>query len=186
MSIKSFYQNLTTLFLAIEACIQDKRIVPALMLIYSGIDVLASLDQGKSTRSSFMKWVDEYLLKSHPFPCTSLELYAARCGILHTLTAESDLSREGKARQIVYAWGTAKAEDLQEASNRIGGYDHVAIHVSELHQAFQHGVAAFIEDLQQDSARMKKIAKHTGLWFSSLSKENVAEYLDATGGNSTS
>lgn len=186
MSMKSFCQNLTTLFLAIEACIQDKRILPALMLIYSGMDILASLDQGKSTRSSFMKWVDEYLLKAHSFPCTSLELYAARCGILHTLTAESDLSREGRVRQIVYAWGTAKAEDLQEASNRIGGYDHVAIHVSELHQAFRHGVATFIEDLNQNPTRMKTIAKHTGLWFSRLSMEDVAEYLDVTGGKSTS
>ena len=87
MSMQSFYQNLKTLFLAIETCIQDKRILPALMLIYSGVDILASLEQGKSTRSSFIKWVDEYLLKAHSFPCTSLELYAARCGILHTLTA---------------------------------------------------------------------------------------------------
>lgn len=186
MSIQSFYQNFTTLYLAIEICIQDKRNLPALMLIYGGIDIVASLEQGKSTRSSFIEWVDEYLLKAHPFSCTSLDLYAARCGILHTLTAESDLSRKGRARQIVYAWGTGKAEDLQEASNRLGGYDHVAIHISELHQAFRDAVAAFIEDLNQDPARMEKAEEHAGLWFTRLSVEDVAGYLDVTGGKSTS
>jgi len=94
-----------TLFGAINSCEANKFVLPALMLIYSGIDILASLERrkGEGTKASFTRWVDEYLLKAVSLPCTSLELYAARCGILHTLTPESDLSRKGKAREVGYA-----------------------------------------------------------------------------------
>ncbi len=105
MSLKTFERHMDTLFGAINSCEANKFVLPALMLIYSGIDILASLERrkGEGTKASFTRWVDEYLLKAVSLPCTSLELYAARCGILHTLTPESDLSRKGKAREVGYA-----------------------------------------------------------------------------------
>ena len=39
------------------------------------------------------------------FGVSGLDLYAARCGVLHTYTMDSRLSTEGKAKRILYAWG---------------------------------------------------------------------------------
>jgi hypothetical protein len=149
------------------------------MLIYSGIDIIASLERkkGEKTKDSFTRWVDEYLIKSVPLPCTALELYAARCGILHTLTDESDLSKKGHARKIIYAWGTGKAGDLQKTAQYLG-HNCIAIHISELIIAFKKGVEFFLKDVSQDPNRAKSISeKYADLWFSNTSLEQVDECL---------
>jgi hypothetical protein len=99
------YKNLMLLGEGIETCLERKRIAPALILLYSAIDTSGWLDSAEShaTRESFLQWVDRYLLNAKPLTCTALELYAARCGLLHTFTPDSRLSSEGKARRICYA-----------------------------------------------------------------------------------
>ncbi len=178
MSLKNFEQHVNVLFAAIDSCEANKFILPELMLIYSGIDIVASLErkEGEGTRKSFVKWVDEYILKRVSLPCTALELYAARCGILHSLTAKSDLSNKGQAREFHYAWGTANAESLQETSKRLR-YTHVAIHVSQLKEGFRQGVNSYIEELKRDPAKRKIASEKTGLWFSNLSKELLTAFL---------
>ena len=60
----------------------------------------SSLDrkEGEGTKAAFLRWCDSYLLASKALPCNSLELYGARCGVLHAGSPDSDLSRLGKAR----------------------------------------------------------------------------------------
>lgn len=41
MFSKNFYDNVTALFVAIEASLEQNLILPALALIYTGIDVMA-------------------------------------------------------------------------------------------------------------------------------------------------
>jgi hypothetical protein len=88
MSDLALYRNIMLLGSGIDACIEKKLSGPALILIYSGIDTVGWLDSSEdyATRTSFMKWVDAYLLQAKPLQCTALELYAARCGLLHTFT----------------------------------------------------------------------------------------------------
>jgi len=181
MSLKTFERHMDTLFAAIDSCEANRFILPALMLIYSGIDIVASLERrkGEGTKASFTRWVDKYLLKTVSLPCTSLELYAARCGILHALTPESDLSRKGKARKVLYAWGTGKAPALQEAGKRLG-YDYPVIHLSQLKQAFRKGVDLFLKEASQDRERVKRISEGAGPWFSELSLQMVDTYLSHT------
>lgn len=178
MSLKNFKLHMDTLFAAIGSCEANKFILPALMLIYTGIDIVASLERrkGEATKDSFTRWVDEYLLKVISLPCTSLELYAARCGILHTLTSESNLSRKGKAREILYSWGIAKELALQETGRRLG-YDYPVIHVSQLNKAFRKAVELFLKEASQDRERVKRISEGAGLWFSDISPEMVDEFL---------
>jgi len=109
------YRNMMLLASGIDACMEKKLITPALILIYSAIDTTGWLDSNEAfaTRTSFMNWVDDYLLKASSLQCTSLDLYAARWGLLHTFTADSQLSFSGKARSICYAWGTAKVDYMR-------------------------------------------------------------------------
>jgi len=90
----ALYKNIMLLGSGIDACIQKKLTAPALILIYSGIDTAGWLDSSEdyATRTSFMDWVDAYLLKAKPLQCTAMDLYAARCGLLHTFTPDSKLT----------------------------------------------------------------------------------------------
>ncbi|HUW20012.1 MAG TPA: hypothetical protein VMW16_11990 [Sedimentisphaerales bacterium] len=181
MSLTNFERHVDTLFKGIDSCEANKLVLPALMLIYSGIDIVASLERkkGEGTQASFTRWVDMYLLKAVSLPCTSLELYAARCGILHGLTPESGLSRKGKAREVAYAWGIAKVSVLQEAASR-SGYDYPVIHISQLKEAFCRGVALFLKEASRDQETIKRISEGAGLWFSEVGVEIVDAYLSVT------
>src|SRR6266700_5414023 len=169
-------ENLIALLEAVEDCLAKQRILPCLTLLYSGIDVVASLEQTASTRSTFINWVEEYMLKNSPLPCTGTDLYGARCGVLHSFSPESDLSKQGKARRIVYAWGKAKAEDLAAAA-RAMGRDECAVHINELVSAFRVGLADYLEEVMRDSNREQKMKERAGLWFTHMGEDAVKTFL---------
>jgi hypothetical protein len=174
------YKNIMLLGSGIDACIEKKLSSPALILIYSGIDTVGWLDSSENyaTKTSFMRWVDAYLLKAKPLQCTSLELYAARCGLLHTFTPDSQLSSVGKARRIYYAWGTASVQDLQrtiDLTNKIGEY--VAVHVNDLYEAWRQGVLQFAEELEKDPDRKSRVYKKAGKFFSELGLDTMCDVL---------
>lgn len=171
-------QNLVEHLAAIEDCLQKRRILSCLCLLYSGIDVVASLERmpRASIKSMFVRWVEDNMLKARPMPCTALELYAARCGILHTFTADSDLSRKGSVRRIIYAWGSSKAEDLAEVTKALGR-DEVAVHVRELIDSFRTALVLYVEDVMQSPDRQRRVEKSAGLWFTHLDQDTVANFL---------
>ncbi len=176
------FKNMMLLTAGIDACIEKKAITPALILIYSAIDTTGWLDSTEafSTRNDFMSWVDRYLLKAKPLRCTSLDLYAARCGLLHTFTPDSQLSSSGKARVICYAWGKAKAEDLQRTIDfKNKSNELVAVHVYELYEAWKSGLVPFGEDLDKDPARSTRVLAKAGKFFAELGVKTMSEILSA-------
>ena len=174
----AFEENLIGLLESVEDCLAKRRILPCLMLLYSGIDVIASLETGKASRSVFIRWVNKYLLKAASLSCTALDLYGARCGILHTFSAKSDMSAQGQAREIVYAWGNAKAADLAAASIALGRNDCV-LRLRDLINAFRVGLADYLEEVMKDDKRKQKLEAGAGLWFTHLDQETVRTFLKA-------
>ena len=85
---------------AINLCMDQGHVLPTLVLIYASIDILASLGrpagQEDVSRAHYVGWAEKYLLPAGNIPCTGLEIYAARCALLHTYGAESRLSRRGR------------------------------------------------------------------------------------------
>jgi hypothetical protein len=57
----AFQHNLIDHLDAIEDCLQTRRFLPCLCLLYSGIDVVASLERrpDEGTKSAFVRWVEE-------------------------------------------------------------------------------------------------------------------------------
>jgi len=160
--------NLVGLCDAMGDCLTRKQQLPALILIYAGIDIVASVEAraNEGTRQSFTRWVDSYLLSSQILRCTSLDLFAARCAMVHTLSAESDLSRCGKARAIFYAWGNREAEELNDALAHAGKSDQaVGVHIGQLREAFLVGVDKWATDVRQDSERLKQVEAQGRKWF---------------------
>ncbi len=75
----------------------SKRTLPGFILLYTSIDILASLtrpETSEATSGGFFKdWVANYMLPQLGVVSAD-DLWGARCGWLHTLMAESDMSRD--------------------------------------------------------------------------------------------
>ena len=170
----------------IEACIEKKAMIPALILIYSAVDTTGWLDSTEvfSSRNDFIRWVNNYLLRAKPLKCTAIDLYAARCGLLHTFTPDSQLSSSGKARVICYAWGKAKVEDMQRAIDlKCKSNELVAVHVNELYQAWVSGLVLWGEDLDKDTNRSTKVLVKAKKFFADIGSDTMAKILTAADNN---
>lgn len=174
------HDNILMLAAGIEACIEKKLSTPALILIYSAIDTVGWLDTGDAfaTKTSFMTWVDSYLLTGNTLACSALDLYAARCGLLHTFTPDSKLRRDGKARYINYAWGKACVDDLWrsiELTKTEAGY--VAVHVNDLYEAWQIGVLRFCAEVETDPERRARVYKKADQFFAMFGTGTMSTLL---------
>jgi hypothetical protein len=168
-------------FQAIDLLIERQLIQSALVLLYSTLDAAAWLDvsgDGDVTQKGFCSWADRYLLADSELPCTSLELYAARCGMVHSLTAFSKLSREGRVRTLGYAHGPASAKDLNEVAAILGRKDMIGIHVQSLRDALLRGMQRFLDDASTDSRRWDNVTRRSKRLFSNLPRVRVTNALN--------
>jgi hypothetical protein len=153
-AIEHIEASMIEMLAAIDLLVDGEYQRPALILIYSAIDASASLarpvSKEYSTRQDFFRWVDRYLLTSGAAPrCSAIDLYAARCGLLHTHAPEAALSDSGEARIIGYAWGNASVDVLRDLFVRQGrSQTHAAVHIDELVAATKRAVATFLEEVR--------------------------------------
>jgi hypothetical protein len=183
-SLKLAFSQLLT---AIDLCIAARLRPPALILLYSGIDIAAALDSAKpSVRERFIDWVDKYLLPGSSLKCTADDLYGARCGLVHTYSPVSDLSKTGKVNTISYAWKPSTEAQLQklvnagaELSRRVNAPIETFIPVQGegLIESFRSGIAVFLADLENDPARANVAHAKVGHFFSDLSAERAEDML---------
>ena len=155
--------------------------MPALIMIYSAIDSvswLATENKNDKVGDRFKAWVDNWMLKAFHLPCSSEELYGARCGILHTLTADSTLSEKKNIRCIYYAWGNSETDDLETTFDDLNRSDLVAVHLEDLYEAFKLGMANFLENVTKDKELTEKINKKSNRHFTNVDKEIVKTYLN--------
>ena len=162
-----------------ELCRSEKLISPVLILLYSTIDIASYLNSASaSTRERFVLWCDTYLLKAKQLPCTALELYGARCGVVHAMSPDSDLSTAGKVRRIIYAWGDSEVDTLQSLLELTRMSDYVAVKLEELVEAYRLGLAFYIKDLEQDQDKAALAEERAPKVFTHMSKERAQALLD--------
>ena len=96
----------------IKATQECGAITGAIILTYCAIDAMAHLsmpdNQEKIGRKDFINWVEKYMKADpkQPYQYRGIDLYGARCGIIHTFGATSDLSDEGKCKVFNYHKGS--------------------------------------------------------------------------------
>jgi hypothetical protein len=159
MSAEKLDKALGESFEAIEFCIPKGLTQPALQLIFTTIDILGWLDRPKNPKSNqrgvkygFMKWVKNYALRGADY--RAIDLYAGRCGLLHEGTPNSDLSRSGKAKRIVYCWGTAKPELIETVVRKHRERTKVVIiDIDYLYKSLRDGYDQFKIDLGKNGKR---------------------------------
>lgn len=157
------------LFDAIEEQLQNQRHLPALILIYSTIDSVSWLTardiSTKGVRQRFEFWTEKWILPSLPIKCSSTELYAARCAILHTFTSHSDLSLRGDARRVVYAYGAASTIALQ---NKLNSEAFVVVHVQELYSAVKEAIDGSLKNVLLDEMFSKTVDDRLHNYFGTV------------------
>jgi len=90
--------------------------------------------------------------------CNPIDLYAARCALVHTSTPDSDLSKMNKAVQVVYSYGITKKEKLQWCINRIENKDKmIPIQVEELLEEYKKGIFNFFKELEKNPKKSELV-----------------------------
>lgn len=173
---------------AIELCSAARLGVPALILLYSAIDIASWLDSEKrSVQARFMEWVDKYLLPGSSLKCTALDLYGARCGLVHSYSADSNLIKSGKVTRIGYAWKPSTAVgleqlikanlDLSTLAGSEGDY-FIAVQVEDLIESLRKGIQVFLGDLEGNSSRAEAAYAKTAGVLTDLSAERASDLLE--------
>jgi hypothetical protein len=174
MSTEALFENTTRHLNAIDLCIKNKLRMPALILVYSGIDILAALNrpEGKEegTRKDFKDWCEKYMLSNQQLPCSSSDLYSARCGVVHSYSSQSRLTRNKEAKEIVYSWGNQSPEPLKDILNSIDYPAHV-LHVETLVDVFKAAVNDFLEEVGKDNSRIKLVLERAAKLFKDQPKD---------------
>jgi hypothetical protein len=178
-------QKFAQLLMVTEFCLQARVITPILVLIYSAIDVagwLYALNSTASPKARFTNWVNRYLLPARDLGCSAVELYGARCGLVHNFSAASDLSRQLKVREIHYAWGNSNIENLREMSKvaniQIPGrqptVQYTEIRIEDLISAFREGLQRFFEDARIDARLGARVVERSGKVLGTVSNQELA------------
>jgi hypothetical protein len=179
--MENLYKDYYELIQAADECVNKHLLVPALVLIYTGIDTvswMASEDVNESVGARFKNWVDAWMLVKGKLDCTAEELYAARCGVLHTLTPNSALSEKKGVRKIAYAWGTAKREMLEESIAFVSMNNRIAsVHLEDLYWSFREGFADYIEHVLSNNEKREGFLLKSGQHFANFSVEQIEKLL---------
>lgn len=149
----------------IQVVLKHGRNRAALVLIYSGIDAIASLERPEGpgkVQEHFVDWVETYMEFKDGL-VTGVELFAARCGMLHAYSPISDLSKKGKARLIGYTVGGGP--DVLESQDV---KDLVLLSVEGLAFAFFRGIVNYLEVLKTDTEKRFAITPRLLLMFQEL------------------
>jgi hypothetical protein len=104
--------------------------------------------------------------------CTAEDLYAARCGLLHSGAAESKLSREKHASELWYATSLHSVPGIQAFAQRVGANAKV-VYLTALLTAFSQGVVQFSDELSSDETRRRETAERIRRWLRFVPGETV-------------
>jgi len=170
-----FLERVNDFTQSIEILLNAGHIQPALILLFTAMDIFASLlrleTETDTNGGYFKKWVEDYMVAGSQRPFTSEDLWGARCGLLHTHTAESKVSRQGKARQLHYyrAHGAISPEQQQLFDSMAKTHDKLFVDADLLYAYFIEGIRRFTVDIQADPELTKRVFHHSAKLFSGWS-----------------
>jgi len=126
--------------------------IAALMLVFTTIDQMAWValpGDGDVKGKDFMAWVSTYMLGRNDAGLEAVtpgDLWGARCGLLHTATAESSSLKNGTAsKKIAYSYGAVNATSLVS--------EWTVVKVEDLIQSLLAGILWFKADLDAHGDR---------------------------------
>jgi hypothetical protein len=120
----------------------------------------------KNVRGDFVGWVKAYMLPDSGLKCEAIDLYAARCSILHSYTYESDLSKKGEAKPLFYVCGNLKAADFQKIVDKANlPVDAVVIRIEDLIVALNTAIQNYDKKLSRSPKLSKLVYDRANKFF---------------------
>lgn len=171
MSKEYFDRQISDLLNSVQLCFDKELILPGLILLYAAIDAMAWLskpNESDAVGKSFQNWVKSYLLASYKGePETAeqfaVDLYGARCSILHAQIAESDLSKDAKAREVHYRF--ADGRGLVPVDGFSAPMLPIYVDPVELQQSFVAAIEAFRLAIATDDKLRARVYDRAGKYF---------------------
>lgn len=168
MPLKNYEIELERLVTAIRLCLDNNLQGPALILIYSTIDILATLGRNKKHRyvkkEDFLQWVEKYLLPDSDLQCSAVDLYGARCGILHSYSPASNLSALGSAKMLIHVWGNDSEAEFLKPIEKTEPQNILVVHVEKLFTALIEGIIKFRANFGDVELLEKRSNEMSGNW----------------------
>lgn len=164
---------------SIEITHQNKCERASLTLIYSGIDTMAFLNmpatQVEVGKNDFVQWADRYINLTHYRErLRGIDLYGARCGLLHQYGVESNLSRRGECRMLGYMDPSGLPFFISSKHPNL-----VMVSIVALKRAFFDGIDRFMTEAFADAEkrglvgqRMQKFLAHYAIVHGSASEDS--------------
>jgi len=158
--------------------IKAEKYTQALIILYSAIDTMAwtSIPEGNVTKQIFCDWVEKYMNPNETLGCKSIDLYSARCGLVHSYSSESSLSQDGEAKEIWYVSSPASKEDLQTYANQLK-QNTLVLNITELIASFIRGTENYNEFIKHDSSIMKSVNKRLNKWFRFIPSKSIKDSI---------
>ena len=131
--------------------LKNGHLVASLILTYSATDCMASLIMPEGQKAvkgpDFQNWVDTYMKADpdQPYQYRGVDLWGARCGLVHRYSPHSSLSENGACKVFQYHNGGGHRYD--QSINE----DLVVISAPDLIRDFYGAMMLFIESLMKDA-----------------------------------
>lgn len=148
----------------IKFCLENKRMAAGAQLLMSAIDIASGIERPRekldTDRNDFIPWADRYLTLSGPeYTLRGVDLYAARCGLLHGYTAQAKLTRQGKAAML--GW----LDDMQPPVRANQDQSLILASLAALFEAFNHGLADSISRINGSEELALLVNERLGFMF---------------------
>lgn len=144
----------------VRACLHAQCLVSAVTLMYATIDAVSALTRPmgdrETTRTVFLAWVQRFVPLQR-LAVTELELYGARCGVLHTYRPEAAVV-QGGVRPIYYQWREGPAADSERAMPANAAF----VVVEDLYEALEAALREYVAILAQDQDLADRLNDHVG------------------------
>ena len=149
IAIPNGYQPILELYREIAKAQDADALIAALAMVFVGIDTMAwlSLPVGSNSvkRDDFCSWVDNYLKTDadQPYQYVGIDVYAARCAMLHSYGSLSDLHKKpNPPKTFGY---------LDNGPHRADGSPLVLISIAVLIRDFGSALNAFLQSALHDT-----------------------------------
>lgn len=153
MKNKPNYGALADLIREIKKCEAAGAIMASVTMCYVCIDTLAylsmPLDQKNTKKKNFIEWVDTYLkpYSDQPYKYRGIDVYAARCAVLHTYGAEAKIHRQDSSVRMFGYTDGGRHLTSPEGSERL-----VIIGVPSLINDLVIGIEKFLAAAMDDES----------------------------------
>lgn len=143
----------------IKAALDKKAFGGALILTYASMDAMAFLsmpeDNREVHRADFISWVERYMKTDpkQPYQYQGIDLYGARCGIVHRYGATSRLSDNGQCKIFNYHNGN---DHIYKPTIH---EDLVAISWPRFFRDFFNAMEKFLADIMKDEELKNKVER---------------------------